>query len=247
MRTKIACLVLALVTGACGAQAEPTGAGSPSERECKVGGGNAVIDYVDFVKLGGTMFTHNYPQKNRISEVDLGEPIGEVLCKLSDVVTDPNYQPQNGDAGYIEPGTTIYAVKGYDPSFRVAAQGMERRGLTLYEADTVPDAKVGRDLLDIEGKVRYIGINSHSDGTTEVARIDALDEVERLVAMVLEAPVQQDNEIPGEKGEVIIEFHLEDGTSVLRNFFPKGPMMMRGIKVPQAFADAIDAALKDRG
>ena len=246
MNTKATVVVALLLLGACGEAAAPPIASPPEERECKVGGGNATIDYVDFVILEGTMFINNYPAKNHLTERDLGEPVGEVLCRLSDNVTDPGYDPQNGDAGFLEPGTIVYAVKGYDPSFRVAAKGgLNPDRYTLYEADTVPGADVGRDLLDIEGKVRYIGINSFRDGTTEIARIDDPAEVRRLIEMVLSAPVEQDNDIPGEEGQVIIEFHLEDGTSVLRNFFPSGPELMRGIHVPQAFADAVKEALRE--
>ena len=245
MNTKTTLVVALLVLGACGETPVAPSAAPPEERGCKVGGGNATIDYVDFVMLEGTTFINNYPDKNPLTERDLGEPVGEVLCRLSDNVTDPGYDSQNGDAGFLDPGTIVYAVKGYDPSFRVAARGgLNPDGYTLYEADTVPDAAVGRDLLDIEGKVRYIGINSFRDGTTEIARIDDPAEVERLVELVLSAPVEQDNDIPGYKGEVIIEFHLEDGTSVLRNFFPSGPELMRGIHVPQEFATAIQAALE---
>ena len=239
-------VVALLVLGACGEAPVTPIATPPEERGCKVGGGTATIDYVDFVMLDGTTYINNYPEKNLLAEEDLGEPIGEVLCRLSDNVTDPGYDLQNGDAGFLEPGTVVYAVIGYDPSFRVAARGGPNPDrYTLYEADTVPAAEVGRDLLDIEGKVRYIGINSHRDGTTEIARIDDRAEVERLVEMVLAAPVEQDDDIPGYKGEVIIEFHLEDGTSVLRNFFPSGPELMRGIEVPQEFATAIQAALEE--
>ena len=247
MRTKVILVAALLVLGACGdTPVVPTTGSSPEARECKVGGANATIDYVDFVMLEGTTYINNYPEKNLLTEEDLGEPIGEVLCRLSDNVTDPGYDSQNGDAGFLEPGTIVYAVIGYDPSFRVAASGgLNPDGYTLYEADTVPDAEIGRDLLDIEGKVRYIGINSHRDGTTEIARIDDPAEVERLVKMVLSAPVDQDNDIPGYKGEVIVEFHLEDGTSVLRNFFPSGPELTRGIEVPQEFATAIQAALEE--
>ena len=246
MNLRTTLVVALLVLSACAEAPVAPVTAPPGERECKVGGGNATIDYVDFVMLDGTMFTNNYPAKNHLMEGDLGEPVDEVLCRLSDNVTDPGYDPQHGDAGFLDPGTIVYAVKGYDPSFRVAAKGgLNPDRYTLYEADTVPVAAVGRDLLDIEGKVRYIGINSHSDGTTEIARIDDPAEVRRLVQMVLSAPVLQDDDIPGYKGEVIVEFHLEDGTSVLRNFFPSGPELMRGIHVPEAFADAVKEALSE--
>ena len=72
---------------------------------------------------------------------------------------------------------------------------LKKRGLTrdfvkkvtigIYEADTNPHAKKGADLLDIGGKVEYIGINSPLDGKTELASIKEESLVSSLVEMVL--------------------------------------------------------------
>jgi hypothetical protein len=43
------------------------------------------------------------------------------------------------------------------------------RSLRSARPDTNPDAISGSDLLDIRGKVDYVGINSVKDGTTEIA------------------------------------------------------------------------------
>lgn len=228
---------------ACGESANAPNGAALEERGCKVGGGNAHIDYVDFVMLESITYVSHYTEMQVLTEDDLGEPYGQVLCRLSDNVTDPGYRSQNGDAGFLEPGTVVYEVTGYDPEFRVAARGLEEGGYTLYEADTVPNARVGADLLDIDGKVRLITINSRRDGSTEIARIGERSEIRRMVHMVLSAPVDQDRDIPGGNGEVVIEFHLVDGTSVLRNFYPSEPELLRGIQVPEAFAKAVEDAL----
>ena len=57
--------------------------------------------------------------------------------------------------------------------------------MILYEADTNPYAKKGADLLDISGKVEYIGVNSAIDGTTELASIRDEGQVSQLVDMIL--------------------------------------------------------------
>jgi NAD(P)-dependent dehydrogenase (short-subunit alcohol dehydrogenase family) len=46
---------------------------------------------------------------------------------------DPNHQIQ--DAGFLDPGTAVYTMKGYAPSFRLTAYDQGRQ--TLYEAITV--------------------------------------------------------------------------------------------------------------
>ena len=54
-------------------------------------------------------------------------------------------QAKDGDAAFLDIGTRVYTVKGYLPTFRLAAylDGV----LQLYEADTNPCARTGADLL----------------------------------------------------------------------------------------------------
>ena len=47
----------------------------------------------------------------------------------------------------------------------------------------------GVDLLDIGGKVTYIGVNSEQDGVTELGAIKGKTQVSALINMVLQAPV----------------------------------------------------------
>jgi hypothetical protein len=44
---------------------------------------------------------------------------------------------------------------------------------------------------DIAGRVRYIGITSEQDGVTELGAIRNARQVAALVAMILQAPVNQ--------------------------------------------------------
>jgi hypothetical protein len=112
-----------------------------------------------------------------------------VQFRLSGNVHDPDYRSQNGDAAFLEPGTSVFTINGYQPAFRLAVP--QNGEILLFEADTNPKARAGRDLLDIAGKVRYIGINSDMDGLPELAAIHEPRLVTRLVAMVLDAPVDQ--------------------------------------------------------
>ena len=93
---------------------------------------------------------------------DLGPEFYRVAFRLSGYVGS-GYQSQDGDATRLNPGTPFYTVNGYAPEFRLAA--VVERQPTLFEADAKPAAKVGADLLDIRGRVRYIGISStHREG-----------------------------------------------------------------------------------
>jgi len=250
-RTPIGASTLVLVTllalGACGSEPTtetPQAKGSTPE-PCASGGGNAAIDWTDFIRLDGITYQSNYYEKG-VEKPDVGEPVAEVRCKISDVVSDPEYDIRDGDAAYLEPGTTIYSVRGYPSWFRIAA--FREGQWLLYEPDTHPRAEVGAELLDLEGRIRYIGINSSSNGTKELVRIDDPKEVDRLVEMVLSAPVDQETRYSDADlgDQVFIEFGFDDGTRSIRAFGPDSGQLARGIMTPPEFAEAVEMALQQR-
>jgi hypothetical protein len=245
MPRALSTLLLIALLSACGDGSRIGGnpAGAPPPAACPSGGGSAVIDWVDFVKLEGTSYSSDHAY-GEVTQEDLGEVLARTRCKLADVVTDPRYRSQDGDAGYLEPGTEIRELVGYDPGFRVSAR---RDGeWVIYEADESPDASVGRDLLDIEGRVEYISVNSAKDGTTQLGTIRDPEEVTDLVGMVSIAPVDQGRRPQDDEfdEQLFVEFHLHDGTSTSRAFFPVSRLLWRGIVVPQAFVEAVDAAVE---
>jgi hypothetical protein len=159
---------------------------------------------------------------------------------MEGAVLDPAYRPHDGDAAFLNPGTPLYAVKSYKKSFRLAA--WEDATLTLFEADSNPAARLGGDLLDISGKVQYIGVNSAQDGVTELAAIKDRAVVDALVQTVLQAPVnQQLNDHSGAR--YFVAFHLTDGTSVARAYWPSTGELSRGIILPQQFRQTIEQRL----
>jgi hypothetical protein len=130
-------------------------------------------------------------------------------------------------------------VKGYSPTFRLAAQ--QNNTFTLYEADTNPHARKGADLLDIGGKVQAIGIVSDQDGVTELGALKDPKRVTALVTMVLEATFDQNRQ--GGNRRFFLAFHLVDGTVVIRAYWLDTGELARGIQLPKAFGLAIEAAL----
>src|SRR5215472_3167073 len=74
-------------------------------------GCTAAIDWVDFVKVGTTMYVAG-PQPNvNVQETDLGPVYSHVKFKVDGNVCDPSYRPKDGDAAFLDPGTAIYEVK----------------------------------------------------------------------------------------------------------------------------------------
>ena len=199
-----------------------------------------VIDWVNFIRFGGITYLAAPTRAGRpLTEGDLGPVFATVTFKLAGNVQNPGYHSRDGDAAFLNAGTKVYRVKGYSPTFRLAAR--ENNTVTLYEADTNPHARKGADLLDIGGKVQAIGIVGGQDGVTELGAIKDPKRVTELVTMVLEAPVDQTRQ--GGNRRYFLAFHLVDGTVVTRAYWLDTGELARGILLPKAFGLAIEAAL----
>jgi hypothetical protein len=193
-----------------------------------------VEEWANFIKFNGITYERTF-QSLPYSEEEL-EYFDEVRFRVDINIDAPGYQIKDGDAAHLDEGTRIYSISGYSPNFRLVAEtGTE---LLLFEADTNPNAITGADLLDIGGKVEYIGINDPVDGKTELASITEQDLVSSLVEMVFEAPVDQADRTSGNQ-QVFIEFHLKDGTKVNRSFWPDTGKLERGIMLSDDFWEII--------
>ena len=91
----------------------------------------AIVDWADVLKFDGITYLATHSDVGRpLKKEDLGPKVAEVRFRLQGNVNDPEYRTKNGDAGYLDPGTPVYVVKGYDPSFRLAAY--DGKTLKLY-------------------------------------------------------------------------------------------------------------------
>jgi hypothetical protein len=199
------------------------------------------IDWVNFVRFQGITYLAALPQTGRALEMqDLGPVFAQVQSKLSGNVTDPSYRTKDGDAAFLDAGTKVYTMKGYLPTFRLAASLGQR--LQLFEADTNSHARTGADLLDIRGKVQSMTINKdEGDATTVLASLKDAQQVNQLVEMLLSSPVnQQQSAIDGAR--YFLVFHLVDKTAVVRVYWLDANQLQRGIHLPSAFQEIIKQA-----
>ena len=204
------------------------------------------IDWSDFIRFGGTEYLPWHIDKEPpLQDEDLGPEFGRVEFKYDGIVTDPFYKSNNrkdGDAAYLEIGTPVYIVDGYKPEFILAAR---RNGqLSLYMSDSHPDAEIGSDLMDLEGKVKYIGVNSPKSSKTELAAITDQIQIDSLVRMILDAPVDLNIRNDPESDVYFLSFHLNDGITFGRGYVPPHNLMSGGIQLPIAFRIAIGDALQ---
>lgn len=221
-------IALCLLLGACdGAR------GRPEAVAC---------DYRDFIRLGGVTYeVADHGVGRAIDHRDLGPVVARILRGNPPASGDClSYRPEDGDAAFLAPGSPVYRVEGYRPSFRLAASHHGR--LRLYEAREATGARVGADLLDLAGKVRYLSVNS---GRVELARITERDQVAELVDLVLAAPVGPARATAANRYCAVV-FNMADRTAVRRMFFPETGELMSGVVAPQRFSDAVVQALAAR-
>ena len=198
-------------------------------------------DWINFVKFDGITYIANRG-RGKLGLDWLGKERYRIAFELRDFAGG-GYRSRDGDAAYLDPGTSIYEVTGYSPRFRLAA--VSDGTVTVFEADTSPAARTGADLLDIRGKVRSIGINSPENGITELAFIEDPGMVESLVKIVLSAPVDQGRrDHDGQR--YFIAFDMEDGTEVRRACWLESGELHRGIVTDPLFRDSVSQALKRR-
>jgi hypothetical protein len=201
-------------------------------------------DYIDFVRFNGITYQASYWQTDKPTVVP-GAEFARVQYSLEINLDGKDWQ-RDGAAAYLDVGQPVYAVKGYDPRYRLTAKDYEGNW-RLYEADTNPAAKTGADLMDIGGKVKYIGINSWEDHKVEITAIKDAATVNKLVEQVLKSPVDQ-NIMPADAGENMrLVFYLQDGTQAGTYLMvaPNGQWLLgRGIKVPTEFAATLQGAVR---
>lgn len=209
---------------------------------------DSIIDWLNIFRFNGIFYYSDYGDvKNRpvgrlIRNTDLGFEFAKIKCNLNERVKAPNeYQSTDGDASFLPTNTPVYTVKGYKPEFRLAAYLNNQ--LLLFESNQNPKAKKGADLLDIKDKVQYIGINSGGDPRRELAAIKNPKQVASLVDMVLKASVNQNYREQKERRYLIV-FHLKDGTTVTRSYWPDSNELTVGILLPKQFKNIVEQALR---
>jgi len=238
MRRLVVVAVAGLVlAGGCSVVQDLSATHCPSSRKLVPQG---ALDYIDFVRVGGTTYhADTRPVAGRaLGEGDLGAQVAVVQCKLADhMVEDPAQRYLDGDAAYLDKGTALYAVNGYRPGFRLAAS---RDGeLVLFEAAENPRARTWADLLDLGGKVRWIGVNDGSNRPR--AAIRDRQQVARLVDLLLGSRVGK--QVACADDGVFLAFHLDDGTATTLAYSVHFRRLDCRDPLPQVFGAAIRSAL----
>ena len=215
---------------------------------------SSIVDWADVIRFEGITYLAADSGVGRpLRKSDLGPKFAEVKLRLQDDANSQRCCIKNGDAAYLDVGTPVYEVNGYDPSFRLAAN--DGKALKLYEVLVNYRAEEGADYLDIEGKVRYIGIEADARWIeprpgikrTELAAIKNREEVRSLVATIMEAPlIVEPGSFPEDGKVYFLAFHLEDGTATVQTYYADRNGMYFGISLPEEFRRTIERAVSGR-
>lgn len=201
------------------------------------------IEWFNLVQFGGIQYTADFGSRNVIPAAALGPVFATVRFELNGNVHDTGRQVADGDAAYLKAGTPVYSVRGYATTFRLAAYFTDGT-LLAYEAWSNPHATRGSDLLDIGGKVTSISVNNNNAQQTQPGTITDSTQVATLVSEILQAPVDQQHFLTHGEQSLQVGFHLRDGTTVSRIFWPDSGELTLGIRAPAAFSAAIIQASK---
>ncbi|GAA1181171.1 hypothetical protein GCM10009608_16480 [Pseudonocardia alaniniphila] len=82
----------------------------------------ATVDYVDFIVIGTTTYLAD---REVVERSGLGEVVMRSRCsfrELNDRTGRMTPPAQNGDTGFLPPGTPVYSVHGWPVACRVAAE-----------------------------------------------------------------------------------------------------------------------------
>jgi hypothetical protein len=202
--------------------------------------GNASIDYVPFVRVGGLSFQKTFSPDVTVRPSRLGATVMTVRCTISEVVSNPDFESRDGDAAYLPIGTELRAVSGYRRDFRLAAK--EDGAWRVYEVMDVPGAATGADQLDLAGKVVTVHLVEGDRGEDIVATVADPVRVTALVQAVLSSPVFPERELEerlGDDSPVFVRFELVDGTAVQRAWHVRAGVLWPRIEAPPELAEAL--------
>lgn len=198
--------------------------------------------WADMMQIAGRTYQLSIVDNQRatLQPADIGPAYSTIRSQVAGH-TEPEYILKDGDATFLKAGTVVYEVKGYAPTFRLAAKRDEQ--FLLFEVLNNPMTQQGAILLDIAGKVQTIIIRGDTDGAPEVARVTDIQQVDKLVNLLVQAPVDKDARATGEH-LYILEFQLKDGTAVTRVYNLESNLLAGGIMPAPEFQSGIEQALR---
>jgi len=219
----------------------PSSSECPTDQDRSDTTGNAVVDWIDLVRLGGRSYEHS--RTSRLEPSALGNLVGWVCLTLADVVSNPSYRLVDGDAAFLPIGTELRTFEGADPDLRVAA--LVGGQVKVYEVSRVDGASTGGELIDLTSPITEIRVNPTFDGGPLGTIVD-VDVITSLVESLRVAPVAPEFDPGSESSQTYsVELVRADGTATARTFVVETAMMWPGIELPPVWIQAVQHAVAE--
>ena len=196
---------------------------------------NTIIDWVDFVKWNDTTYEANYEINKLKRDWETAEEVGEVKYML-DGHAGTNHLTKNGDAAYLPKGTKLFAMKGYDPAFRIIADGK------VYEVTESDTAETIGDFLDIKGKVQRVVLQSKQNLSFIGEFTD--EHAEQLIEELLVMPYEPDRRAT-EGERVFFGIELADGSMTRSVYWLETGYVHYGGVASQKIKDIFEAEMDE--
>ncbi|PID24925.1 hypothetical protein [Sporosarcina sp. P7] len=194
---------------------------------------NTIIDWVDFVKWNDATYEANYEMNELEKDWETTGEVGEVKYML-DGHAGTNHQTKNGDAAYLQKGTKLFAMKGYDPAFRIIADGK------VYEVSESDKAETVGDFLDIKGKVQRVILQSEQDLSFIGEFTD--EHAEQLIEELLVMPYEPERRATEGK-RVFFGIELVDGSLTRSVYWPETGYINYGGVASQEIKDIFEVEM----
>lgn len=181
------------------------------------------IEWIDFLMIHNVTYFQNNEGAKVVPTEQIGDRVGEVSYMLNEHAC-ADHVTENGDAAYLPIGTVIYELKGYKSHYRVVANNK------VYEAKENPNAKTMGDLMDIEGKVEKVSLESGIDGSPigDFPQDVASEFMNELLPLRYVGFDEVYKKFKHETG-IFLRVHLQDGTSFRMVYYPKANAFSRCI------------------
>jgi len=175
--------------------------------------GNAIIDWVDFVKFSGHSYTGLWEAVLQNPDDVAGQVAGKIKFKVGDVVTNPGYRTKDGDAAFLAIGTELLRVRGFAEDELLAVRDTSViGGYKLYAEDGF--AKTLRmNYADIP-KAQVTRVTLYRDRNVEPYRTLEGADRERFIALLDSGQDTRDYRPANQHGDPEYRrmvFHMSDG------------------------------------
>lgn len=157
------------------------------------------IDWVDFIRMNGKdhyRIRHGFLTNPQ----DAHNIVGEVLFKLSDVVTSTDYEIKDSDAAYLDVGTKLYSILELPKDSYIAVKdNSEINGYRIYYSSDMDYSWHYKDVP--KDRISKIEVYEYGTTTPKLKRIlSAKEEVEEFID-ILDKGIIDNDFMPKMSGE----------------------------------------------